>query len=314
MRLNEKSDIKEHQKTIAWLLDSPTPSIRYLTLTHILGKPEADAEVQAARRSIITSNPAKNILNRQQAEGFWIKKKYHYSPKYRSSHWSMGLLCELGVDPDLPAMQTGAAFMLEKMEKAITELKQGGLWCISCFWGNWLRYQLYCGNFQDQRVQKVIQFLIQDIHRKSQCRYNYNLPCSWGVIRALYGLALIPEKQRSAQINTAIQTGLKFLLEDHDLLKANYPVGEGKIHELWSKLSFPLFYQADILSTLRVVKELNALHHPQAAKAQDWLQTKRTQQGIWQGGNPFGKRTWPVLAENDTISRWITLHALNVLS
>ena len=34
---------------IAWLMDSATPSIRYLTLRWLLGRGEADGAVQAAR-------------------------------------------------------------------------------------------------------------------------------------------------------------------------------------------------------------------------------------------------------------------------
>jgi len=33
---------------VPWLLDASTPSIRYLTLRHLLERPAADADVQAA--------------------------------------------------------------------------------------------------------------------------------------------------------------------------------------------------------------------------------------------------------------------------
>jgi hypothetical protein len=298
--------------TIAWLLESPTPSIRYLTLTRILGKAETDAEVQTARQLISSSNPVLNILNKQQPEGYWQYQKHYYSPKYRASHWSMLLLSELGIDPQHEAMQKGATFMLDCFESdKRLRTREETFW--GCLWGNALRYQLYCQMGADERVQGIQDFVVRDLQNLSRCRYNNDLPCAWGVIRDLFGLALIPEDQRDTQTKAAIQTGLKFLLEDYDLLQANYPYIE-KIHPLWSSLSFPLFYHADVLFVLRVAKELNALDYPQARKGMQWLQGKRHKDGTWSGGSPFHKRTWPVLAKGDSLKRWISLYAMSVLS
>jgi hypothetical protein len=311
MNIDQKPEIKDLQKTIAWLLESPTPSIRYLTLTRVLGKTEKDAEVGAARLLIAASNPVKNILDRQQPEGYWQYQKHYYSPKYRSSHWSMLLLSESGIDPQHPAMQKGAAFMADCMGKDIRLTgKKGTYW--GCLWGNALRYQLYCQRESDERVQANLEYVVRDVQNLSRCQYNNDLPCAWGVIRGLYGLALIPEKQRDTQTCAAIQSGLKFILEDYDLLKADYPYVE-KIHPTWSKLSYPLFYQADVLFVLRLAKELNALDYPQAQRGLEWLRSERNQNGTWSGGSPYQKRTWPILAQGDSINRWITLQALSVL-
>lgn len=309
---NKKLDTSDNSKTIAWLLESPTPSIRYLTLTRILGKPEGDAETQAARRSIAGCDPAARMLAKQNADGSWQNPRHYYSPKYRSSHWSMLLLSELGVEPQHPALQRGAAFMRacfanDKRLHSGTETFWG------CLWGNMLRYQLYCQAPQDELMAFVLDYVTRDLQNFSRCRYNNGLPCAWGVARDLFGLALLPEEKRNPSIRQAIRTGLKFLLEDHDLLKADYPHVE-KIHELWSKTSFPLFYHADILFVLRVARELNALEYPQAQRALVWLREQRNQNGTWSGGSPFQQRTWPLLAQGDSIQRWITLQALSVLS
>lgn len=301
----------ENQKTIAWLLESPTPSIRYLTLTGVLGKPENDPEVQAARLSISTENPVRHILDKQAPEGYWQIAKHYYSPKYRASHWSMLLLSELGLDPRHAAMQKGMAFMQASFEDDQRLMKsEAPYW--GCLWGNALRYQLYCGNPHEDFMQTMLDYVVQDLQQLSRCQYNNGLPCAWSVVRGLYGLALIPAKQRSAQMQTAIESGLKFLLEDYDLLAADYPYIE-KVHPTWSKLSFPLFYQSDMLLVLRVAKELNALQTPQAVRGLAWLETQRNKNGNWSGGSPYQKQTWPILARGDTVNRWITLQAMRVL-
>ncbi len=309
---NKKITPAEKQEITAWLLESSTPSIRYLTLTNILGRQQTDSEVQTARRLIASSNPVLNILNKQQPEGYWQYQKHYYSPKYRSSHWSMLLLSELGIDPQHPAMQKGADFMQACfIEDKRLHLQKQTFW--GCLWGNALRYQLYSQRQSDAIVQEMLDFVVRDLQNLSRCQYNNDLPCSWGVARDLFGLALIPEKERDEQTQHAIETGLDFLLKDYDLVKADYPYIE-KIHELWSKINFPLFYQSDILFVLRVAKELNALDYPQALRGQDWLLSKRQKNGVWGGGSPYRRKTWPFMAKGDAINRWTTLHALNVLS
>lgn len=312
MAENTAHILENNQKLIAWLLESPTPSIRYLTLIKVLGKPETDEDVQSARRLISSSDPVLHILNKQQPEGYWQHQRHYYSPKYRSSHWSMLLLSELGIDPLHPAMQKGASFMQACFEEDKRLQRQEETYW-GCLWGNALRYQLYCQRQSDAQVQEMLDFVVRDLQNLSRCQYNNDLPCAWGVIRDLYGLALIPEGQRSAQTRTAIQTGLKFLLEEHDLLRADYPHIE-KIHPTWSKLSFPLFYQADVLFVLRIAKELNALHYPQAVRGLEWLRAKRNKNGAWSGGSPYQSKTWPILAKSDSIKRWISLQALSVLA
>ncbi|MDP2966265.1 MAG: hypothetical protein Q8N39_09565 [Pelolinea sp.] len=309
----DKRDIPHLQDTIAWLLESQTPSIRYLTLTRVKGLPEKAPEVSATRHSISSSPPVTRILAAQRPEGHWMQAKHHYSPKYKSSHWSMLLLTELGLEPENAGLQKGAEFMLAKMEKELPYYLSGQKKGFGCFWGNWLRYQLYCGKGNDARVEQAIEFTCADLERGGQCRYNSNLPCAWGVARGLFGLVLIPESSRDEKVHHAIKAGIRFLLEDHDLLAADYPA-DRKPHPLWFSLSFPLFYHADSLFVLRVLKELNALDHPDAQKALGWLLEKQTRSGIWRGGSPFSDRTRPFMVKPDGVERWITLHALEVLT
>jgi hypothetical protein len=302
----------ENQKTVAWLLESPTPSVRYLTLTEVLGKQKDDPQVQTARLSIAGEPPVANILQKQAPEGYWQYPKHYYSPKYRSSHWSMLLLSELGVDPQHPAMQKGMAFMQASFEED-RRLREAEAPYWGCLFGNALRYHLYCGNSDKAFIQHLLDVVVKDLQQLSRCRYNNELPCAWGVVRDLYGLALLPTEKRNAEVNQAIQDGLKFMLEDYDLLTADYPHIE-KVHPTWSKLSFPLFYQADIPFVLRVAKELHALHYPQAVRGLEWLEAQRGKSGTWSGGSPYRQRTWPILARGDMVNRWITLQAMRVLA
>ena len=203
--------------------------------------------------------------------------------------------------------------MRKRMEAEVPYYHQEDAIGFCCFWGNWLRYQLYCGNIEKPKVQQIIEYTCKDIHRKGKCRYNSGLPCAWGVIRGLSGLALIPANVRSTEVQNAIAFGIQFLLEENNLLSGNYPHDE-EVHALWGKLSFPLFYHTDVLFVLRLLQDLDALDHPNAQPAIEWLQNKQTSAGVWRGGSPFRSRTRPFLVKPDTPSHWITLQAAGIMT
>ena len=307
------------QTTIDWLLASQTPSIRYFSYKNLLNLADDNPLVIAARAQITDADHIKAIIAAQDAEGYWYSKRHYYGPKYRSSHWSMLLLSELAVPPQTPALQRGADFMIQRMADeqdvyyAVSTYRNSDQSGFGCYWGNWLRYQIYCGRTDHPLVQEVIDILSADVMRKGRCLYNQKLPCAWGVIRSLFGLALIPEALRTAKIRDAIQQGIRFILEEHDLASADYPT-PGTIHPIWHKTSFPLFYQVDILFALRVLAELKALNQAGAYNALCWLESKRKADGTWRGSSPFKSRSHPFLSEGDTPSQWVTLQALSVLA
>lgn len=300
----------------AWLLGAATPSIRYRTLTGLLGLPVGDARVRAARRAIMSGGPVPAILARQTKSGRWLGEHSFYTPKYVSTHWSMMLLAELDVEPDDPRFGKGVEYMLaatsEQRSKSRYAL-QGPGW--SCFWGNLLRYAITAGFAEDARVGEIIRYACEDLEvGPCRCRANGGNPCAWGAVRTLWGLAAIPKEKRTGAEEGAIAQGLRFLLSSFNLLEADYPSSDrGRVSPLWFKLSFPLFYQVDILFTLRVLGELEALDHPGARAALDWLEGRRGRDGRWHGTSPFRSRTWRQLGDREETDRWVSLHAARAL-
>jgi hypothetical protein len=127
-------------------------------------------------------------------------------------------------------------------------------------------------------------------------------------------LAAIPKRMRSPAVCRAIRQGLDFLLAPGSLPGADYPVPDGgRVHSIWSRLNFPLFYQADVLFVLRVAAELGALDQPGAQDAMAWLAGRRQKNGRWRGSSPFRRRTWPQLGGTEETSRWVTLQADTLL-
>lgn len=301
---------------VQWLLGAQTPSIRYLTLRQLLGRPTDDAEVQIAWQEMKTAAPIPAILAEQTDKGSWSGERSYYTPKYTSTHWSLLLLAELSADANEPRLKRGTEYMLSVTQRELEHSLQTGDYGWSCFWGNLLRYALHNGFAEDARLEAVVRHLIHDALAAGwRCEYNGETPCAWGAARALWGLAALPTPLRPSQWEKAIQSGLTFLLEDYDLVQANYPTrSRGKVSPHWFRPNFPLFYQADILFVLRVLAELDALKHPGVQAALAWLESLRRADGTWRGTSPYRRRTWSSLTDSQETDRWVTLHATWVLS
>jgi hypothetical protein len=93
------SDRKAQMKgdPTGWLLEADNPSVRYLALRHLLGRPEADPEVQAARAAIPRSRVVERIFARHDTGGFWGDPASPYQPKYKASYWTLMVLGHLGL-------------------------------------------------------------------------------------------------------------------------------------------------------------------------------------------------------------------------
>ena len=107
------------QAFVQWLLDAKTPSIRYLTLRNLLDRPDTDKDVQAARQEMEEVGPIPAILAKQAGAGHWVGEHSYYTPKYKSTHWSMTLLVELATNGADPRVRKGATFMLEDTWKEL---------------------------------------------------------------------------------------------------------------------------------------------------------------------------------------------------
>jgi len=68
--------------SLSWLLetDPDNPGPRYFALRDLLGRPEDDPAVIAARSAVMAAGPVPAILDAQYPAGFWIKPGNYYSP------------------------------------------------------------------------------------------------------------------------------------------------------------------------------------------------------------------------------------------
>lgn len=299
--------IKElYSDVLTWLMERSDPAVRYWTLTKLLGLPEWNVEVVEAQYLNMERGPASWILAHYAGEGRWEEEKSYAMPKYTAAHWQLLLLAEVGADGH-------DARIAEACRRMIADVAKGRQNVTPCFYGNLVGYLHALGHAQDEQVRQFEEALAAvGVADKWRCVYNGDQPCAWGAARALWGIGRIPADQRSEALRAAVESGVRFLGR-FKLCEGNYP-SSGSRHELWSQLNFPLFYQADVLFTLRALADLGLVAaRPSFRKAAAWLESRRRPDGRWDGASPYNNRLWAPLEERRHPSKWITWQALYVL-
>jgi hypothetical protein len=267
--------------------------------------------------------------------GYWVKPGPGYSPKYRSTVWSVIFLDQLGADGSDPRIRAACEYVLTH-----TQAPNGGFGAtggfraehspnsavIHCLHGNLLRALLDFGLGQDERVRRAIEWQARSItgdrfndYYKSctpgpgfRCVANDGQPCAWGAIKALRALARIPHARRTPQVKKAIRIGVEFLLS-RDPAQADYPAGDGRVSPNWWKLGFPSGYVADVLQNVEVLAEVGHARDRRLKPAVEWLIAQQDARGRWKNQSAYSGKLWVNIESQGGVSKWVTLRACRVL-
>jgi hypothetical protein len=322
---------------LPWLLEPSTPAVRHLALRQLLDRGPDDPDAAASRRAAMAVDPIASILIAQHSDGHWEKPGPGYATKYRGTVWQLIFLDQLGADPADERVQRACAYVV-----AHSQAETGGFGAsgrvgegapppsavIHCLNGNLLRALIGFGWFEDERVQRAIEWEAEAItgeavHRwyatgtcgpNFACAANEKRPCAWGAVKALRGLARIPAERRSSLVARALDTGAAFLLS-RDPAVADYPMGWGNTRPngSWFKLGFPSGYVSDVLQNLDVLCELGHGHDERLATAIQWLLAKQDAGGRWRNEYAYNGKTWVDIERQGRPSKWVTLRACRVL-
>jgi len=279
------------------------------------------------------AEPIATILAQQEAEGYWVKPGAGYAPKYTGTVWSLIFLDQLGADGGDRRVRKACAYVLSH-----THARNGGFGAsgslagapppssvIHCLNGNLLRALIGFGWLDDPRVRAAIAWEAGSITGEGfdgyyrsgtagpgfQCAANGGLPCAWGAIKALRGLARIPSRRRTSQVRDAIERGVEFLLS-RDLAVADYPA-YGNVSPNWWKLGFPSGYVADALQALETLAELGRAKDPRLAHVLERVVAEQDERGRWRNRYAYHGKTWGDIERQGAPSKWVTLRACYVL-
>src|SRR3989441_2630217 len=291
---------------VPWLLERRDPAVRSVALRSLLDRGPRDPEVREAQQRAMSTPPISTLLRGQRGDASWPGTGL-YSPKYESRHWSTPLLVEYGVDSGDPRVPRAARYVLEELSKP----EMGGMgWVLerdhgaSCFTGNVVRYIALAGYGGDERLEPLVQRLVRDARKfDAACWINGEQPCGWGYARLVWGLAALPESARTREVQRTLRSGVEFLLSYH-VERGRYPTDTAPSY-LWRQLSFPLFYQADVLFVLRAIDAAGAIADDRAQPASGWLLARQDSRGRWGGRAPHAGR----MPSRVDASKWGTLQA-----
>jgi hypothetical protein len=320
---------------LPWLLEEGDPAVRHLALRLLLDLPIDDPAVGEARAAAMRSKPIQAILDAQHPDGYWVKPGPGYGPKFKSTVWQVIFLDQLGADALDPQIQAACEYVLTHTQSASGGFGMSGREdaepspssVVHCLNGNLVRALIGFGRLDDARLQRAIDWQARAINGDADvvyyrsgtsgpgfsCAINDAMPCAWGAIKALRGLARIPEERRAPTVQRAIASGRDFLL-GRDPAVADYPAGvSGRVSANWFKLGFPSGYIADVLQNLETLCELGAAADPRLRPGIDWLLARQDAAGRWHNTNSYRGRTWVSFDVPHRPSKWVTLRACTVL-
>jgi hypothetical protein len=343
-----------HEERLAelvdWLSEPENPSVRYLTLRHLLDKAEDEPAVQAARSAIAQSRPVNRVMARQTSAGCWGDPESPYLHKYKASYWTLMVLGYLHVSRENGGVQKAVEHLLRFQQPCggFAESGQAGArreyeivarrrragaknlpgedafvpdyihqMTLSCLTGNVAAALLRLEYADDPTIWRAIDWLvrIQNADGGWLCPYwkahiKDTHSCFYGTICPLEAFAEIPAEKRSPEVQEAVSRGVEFLLM-HRLYKADHH-DFAVINPNWLKLAFPWFYRYDILRGLWVLARLG-FRDERMDDALEALREKQTIDGRWVLESTPSGRMLASFGKKGEPNKWITLHALWVL-
>lgn len=318
---------------IPWLLEGD-PSVRYFTLAGLLGSAAGDAEVEEARRAIMTTGVVPRILAAQGDDGHWGDRDRFYTAKYTGTVWQLIILAELGADGSDERVRLACEAILRDAQDAESggfsmkrgRVASGGLpsSVIPCLTGNLVFSLIRLGCLDDPRVQRAVDWItvyqrFDDAEGEAPTGWPYDKwemcwgrhTCHMGVVKALKALAEVPPERRTPAIERTIAAGAEFMLRHH-VHRRSHDLGKD-VKPGWRRFGFPLMYQTDVLEVLGILTKLG-VRDERMDEALGVVAAKRDARGRWKLESTFNDRFVVPIEVKGQPSRWVTLRALQVLA
>lgn len=306
---------------IGWLLIGE-PWTTYRTLTDILGKADADAQVRAVRKAIPEHQLIERIFHGLNDEGYWGKPKdiHTWWPRKDTTFWILPILGDFGFTVKDGRIARACEYLFS------TQLDSGGFgWDpptkpSDCHSAIIIESLAKLGLLTDHRLQEAYQWLVerQRLDGGFWCKNTGQIKgpretepsCAMATMFVLGALAQNP-KFRNSEIACR---GVDFLFECWDNRgKIKYAGHDSQVGTNWEKLMYP-FSDYKILKFLDVLSQFEyARQRLQESDMVNILLLKRDDAGkftpesvhrVWADFD-FGQKEKP--------SRWITFLALRIL-
>lgn len=297
------------QATIDWLLQPSNPSVRAMTLRHVLGRPARDPEVVEARAAIMKSPWVRRLMRDQHPDGWWVNPKNCYQPRGQATVWHLQLLAELGALGSDPRIARACDRFL--MQNAMPD---GGFSCAvhkkryseECLTGHML-YTLVAFGRGDEPTSRAARDWLLDRQLPDggwNCRPGQTHSSFISTLGAVKALALMSSRQHEAPLTRAVE----FLLAHRVFF--SHTTGK-PVKKFWPpSIIFPVHYWYDLLHPLRTLSIAGAEADARLGDPLDLLEGRADGRARWRVD--LAPRAMLVEAPGRP-GKWVTASALGVL-
>lgn len=317
-----------HPGALTWLLEDDEDGVRFLTLRDLVRVNPNDDTFITSRKKAYSRGHIGSVLRSMHTDGYWKRPGGGYNPKYFSGVWSLILLSQLGanVDDD-PRIKQACVYYMDHALSKDGSLSYNGTpsGTIDCLQGNMCAAFTRMG-FYDERLMQTFDWMARSVTGKDvryyaykcgpnfACGANGKKPCAWGAVKVILALGRIPARDRTKNMQSAIEAGAEFLLCT-DPVKADYPTRtNSKPNRGWWKFGFPVFYMTDILQIAEALAGAGYGSDPRLRNAIDYISGKQDVMGRWLLEYDYTGKTWGTYGEKGKPNKWVTHRALKVLS
>jgi hypothetical protein len=333
--MNSHDPIKRN--SMNWLLDTSEAGVRYLALRDLQDKQADDPELLEACQQAHRAGPIAKIMGKMNPEGYWAKEGAGYSPKYRSTVWSLLMLAQLGAQMDMDERIARAVdYYLEHAVHPDGQISHDHLpnGTFDCLQGN-MCFALYSLGCRDAKLEAAFDWMARTVTGEGMgkqgdekaryrwytyqcgplfaCKANSGKSCAWGAAKVMHAFSLLPKVKRTVRIEQATQAGVDFLFSV-DPMKANWPSRDDeKPSPNWWKFGFPVFYISDLLQIVEALARLGFGNDPRLQKAVEYIRGKQDEEGRWKLELDYTERSGIRFGKLNQLNKWVTLRALRVL-
>jgi squalene-hopene cyclase-like protein len=322
--------LKKDSLVIDWLLEGNQPSIKFLTLTELLGRTERDPEAKLAKKDIAKIGWAKDVLDKQLPSGRWYHEKSLFMPRFQTTFWMLLILSDLGLTNEDSRIDRACQLWIKHNATEDGGFSQSGKGNGHlCITGNTARALVRFGYSDHPKVKKAFEWLVKNQAESGgwSC-WNFGKPPykgrtldSWEPLSAF---AVYSRQKWTRSMKLACENGAQFFLE-RDLHK------QGARWEPWYRFHYPVHYYYDLLVGLDFMTALGYSGDKRLGYAISLLKEKRRRDGAWnldairpeesvalaswKKKHPSSKDMTPfVIEQPGRPSKIITLRAMKVLT
>jgi hypothetical protein len=303
------------ESVLKWLLEPEEPSIKYRTMTDLLGAPRNDAEVQECRMQIQESEPVESILRKMHPEGYWLQKNPRTKEvvgdglkygAFGTTHYCLSYLAELGMDRTNSQISKAS-------ERYLNLQKSDGDFYghFSCLLGYNIRTFIMLGYKGDPRVKRSIQLLLDtdrpdggylcDMH-EGKYKTRPVKSCVRGSVKALLAFSCLPEHWEHERCRDLVGyfLGREGIFKTSDLSEL--------VNKDMARNSFPIIWRANVYEVLLALGRMGHGGDGRLERAWRLMDSKRDREGRYVLDWTPSQSPWKV-GKRDEPNKWVTFYS-----